>query len=224
MPMRPCFTVSMGLVSSCTAGTMRSCCSRPRRSICMLSGSPALARIFSCSVLQPSTGSPSMARILSPYCSPGCAAGDCGFRCPTSWKKTTTLITSAKEKSVNPADWTNAPIWSPASLNGHGAARHQPSGEQPCQQEHKRRVEEQGVDAVEEPAVSGEQAPAVLGAEGALEHRLGEIAQRAEHRRAGADQRRAPRLQPRQPEMLHDQRAEDRSGRAADGAFPGLAG
>ena len=31
-------------------------------------------------------------------------------RCPSSWKNTTTLITSAKESRVKPADCTKAPM------------------------------------------------------------------------------------------------------------------
>ena len=81
--MRPCLTVSIGVVSSCTAGTIRSDCCFPSRRICNCSGWPAWARIVSCRLLQPSIGSPSMATILSPYFSPATAAGDCGFTYPT---------------------------------------------------------------------------------------------------------------------------------------------
>ncbi len=79
MPMRPCFTVSIGFVSSCTAGVSRTSKRWPPRSMVSVSGCPAWARIFSCSMRKPSTLSPSTATIRSPYCTPACAAGEPGF-------------------------------------------------------------------------------------------------------------------------------------------------
>src|SRR5258708_17068841 len=98
------------------------------------------------------------------------------------------------------------------------------SNHQPCDQKHERRIKKHRIQAVEDAAVPREQAAAVLGAVRALEHRFGQIAQRAEDGRAPADEGRAPGSELGQPEMLHDERAGDGAEAAADGSLPGLAG
>src|SRR3954465_15434559 len=98
------------------------------------------------------------------------------------------------------------------------------SKHQPCTQENKRGVEEERVDAIEHAAVAGEEPSGVLGAEGALEERFGEVADRAEHGRARADEGGAPRREGRDPEVLHDQRADDAAGRSAERSLERLAG
>src|SRR6266478_3858104 len=80
------------------------------------------------------------------------------------------------------------------------------SGNEPCTQEDKRGIEEKGVDPVEEAAMAGKEASAVLGSKGALEHRLGKVANRPEDGRAGADQRRAPGRQLGDPDPRHRHR------------------
>src|SRR5216684_8663237 len=59
-----------------------------------------------------------------------------------------------------------------------------PSNHQPCDQKHERRIEQERIQAVEDADMPGEQAAAVLGTVRALEHRLGQIAQRAEDGRS----------------------------------------
>src|SRR5204863_3458495 len=78
--------------------------------------------------------------------------------------------------------------------------------------------------AVEHAAMAGQEPARVLGAESALEHGFGEIADRAQHGRARADGRRAPGRQLRDPEVLHDQSAGDAAEPSADRSLDGLAG
>src|SRR5204862_5564695 len=98
------------------------------------------------------------------------------------------------------------------------------SGKYTCTQEDKRRVEEEGVDPVEKAAVAGEEASAVLGSKGALEHRFGQVADRPEEGRTGADQRCSPDRQLWDPDEGHRDCPQDASESAADRSLPGLAG
>ena len=61
--MRPCFTVSSGLDSSCSAGTIWMSSGWPLRKTRSENVSPPWARMACCMALQPSMGAPSMATI-----------------------------------------------------------------------------------------------------------------------------------------------------------------
>src|SRR6266496_3011113 len=96
-----------------------------------------------------------------------------------------------------------------------------------------RRDEEQRVDAVEQPAVPRDELARVLHARGALQHRLGEVAERAEHRRAQAEPDAAPPgelerlpggLRDDQEHGLVEEGPDDAPHDAAREALPGLLG
>src|SRR5205085_7959953 len=114
-------------------------------------------------------------------------------RCPSSWKKTITLISTANAIRVMPADCIQEPISSSvmcmAGISSRPSAK---PGEGTCTEEDKRGGEEERVDAVEEPSVPGQKAAGVLRSVGALEHRLAQVAERADHAGAHADRRRPP--------------------------------
>src|SRR6266478_2372502 len=98
------------------------------------------------------------------------------------------------------------------------------SAKKTCTKEDKRGIEEEGVDPVEEAAMAGKEASAVLGSKGALEHRLGKVANRPQDRRAGADERRAPGRQLGDPEAGDRDRPQDAPQSPAERSLPGLAG
>src|SRR5258706_1799868 len=146
-------------------------------------------------------------------------------RCPSSWKNTMTLMRTAKETSVRPAECIQETIApSVMCMTGISSTASVKVGEDACTQEDKRGGEEEGVDAVQHAAMPRQEAAGILGSERALEHRLAEIANRPQHARSRTYDHTSPPGQTGQPaEGLHGQRTADRGQEPAGGAFPGLA-
>src|SRR3954452_25362608 len=96
--------------------------------------------------------------------------------------------------------------------------------EETCTQPHKRCVEEESVDPVQQAPVSRQDVGAVLFVEGALEHRLAEVAEGAENAATCADDAGSPPRDGGQEERLDDQRPRDRGDEPAEETLPGLAG
>src|SRR5450432_957416 len=108
------------------------------------------------------------------------------------------------------------------SRRGHPPALPPPALEkEPCAQQYERGVEEQRLEPVEEAAVARQETARVLGAIGALDHRLGEVAERPQDGGSRADDHRAQERQRRQEEVLHHAGADDGSERAPDRSLPG---
>src|SRR5438132_6644506 len=147
-------------------------------------------------------------------------------RCPSSWKKTMTLMSTAKETSVRPAECIQE-IISPSvmCMTGISSSASAQLGEDPCTQEDKGACEEEGVDAVEQPAMSRQEVTGILGPVRALEHRFAQVADGPQHARARTHDHTPPPRQLRQPaEPFHYQRADDRGEQATGRALPRLAG